>query len=122
MKQIAEQIAEEFDRPASDLKKKRYSKLTNIHEMKQEFVKRCRQGGYTNHEIADFMDYTPKSVSTMYSRAVGQIKFKWMQVLDAMRDGGARPEDFDFMIRGHIKRIRKKGYHVYQDGQTYKLG
>lgn len=122
LQQIAEQISNEYGRPLSDLSKKHYSSNTNIHNMKVDFVVKARKEGFSNKQIADFMDYCYTSVSELYNIGMaGEDKFKYEQVLTLMQEGKAVSKDDFRCIRDHVRRLKNKGHHIFKSPQGYKL-
>lgn len=119
---IAQQITSEYDLPLHELKRKQYCGNPHL-SMKVDFVKQCRDAGFSNIEIADYMDYRKSSVSELYGIAVaGEPRFKWQKVLHALKQGQAVSEDDFSHVSSHIPRIREEGYYPYRTPEgEYRL-
>ena len=120
LQQIAQQVSEEYNREPSDLRKKRYSSRTNIHDMKKAFVKRCYQEHIPPGDIADFLDHTPCSVSRLIRKTDFERDLKWHRIIERFR----RKDTLHVKQDNYwwIPKLRDKGYCIANVGiETYKL-
>lgn len=121
LQQIAQQVSTEYDLPIDELRIKEY--CGDPHwSMKIDFVVKARHEGFSNSEIADFMDYSYTSVSDLYNAGmVGKDKFKYEKVLTLMQQDKAVSEEEFTGIRDHVKRLKEKGHHIFKSQNGYKL-
>lgn len=120
LQQIATDIAGQYDRHPNDLRKKQYSKLTNIHDMKKAFVKRCYENNIQPGEIASFLDHTSTSVSRLISRTDFKQTKKHKRIIQRFKQRDTlfiKPKNYAW-----IPKLREKGYCIVNvDKYTYKL-
>lgn len=118
---IATTIANEYDRHPNDLKRKRYSKLTNIKDMKNEFVRQCCENEIGVQQIADYLDHHITSVSRIITEAGIERTYKTDLLLDRLKENDTITVN-DSATYQLIDQLRKKGYCIVNVGKyQYQL-